>query len=468
MGEPFKRGLIRDLQYLPFLFKMVDIFLIYTSILVLSMSVKVVELDASYSSLILITLLIFFFTAEATKLYQSWRGVDFISVVQRVAFVWLITIISLVILGYFLKVTSDFSRILVSTWFVLTPIVLLLWRLLFRLVLNYFRGKGYNSRNVAFLGDNHLSHQVIEYIKGHPSLGMNIEGVYDDRSVLRTQSMVQITAGCSEVLVEKAKKGEVDLIYISLPMKAETRIKELIDKLADTTVSVYMIPDMYIYQLFNGSWSNLAGHPIVSVFESPFKGMDAFAKRVQDIIISIFVLLLIFPIMIIISIAVKATSPGPILFKQRRYGVAGEDIMVWKFRSMVIHDNDNEVKQATRNDSRVTRLGSFLRRTSLDELPQFMNVLMGDMSIVGPRPHAAEHNELYRKKIRGYMLRHAVKPGITGWAQINGWRGETDTLEKMQSRIDYDHWYISHWSIWLDLKIIFLTIFKGFLSSKTY
>ncbi len=191
-------------------------------------------------------------------------------------------------------------------------------------------------------------------------------------------------------------------------------------------------------------------------------------KRLEDIILSLFILLLISPLLIIISLAVKITSPGPVIFRQTRYGMDGKPIKVWKFRSMVVMENDTEVKQATKDDVRVTNVGKFLRRTSLDELPQFFNVLFGEMSIVGPRPHAVSHNEQYRSLIEGYMLRHKVKPGITGWAQINGWRGETDTLDKMEKRIEFDLEYIRSWSVWLDLKIIVMTIFKGFVNKSAY
>ncbi|HBV2999050.1 TPA: exopolysaccharide biosynthesis polyprenyl glycosylphosphotransferase, partial [Klebsiella pneumoniae] len=179
-------------------------------------------------------------------------------------------------------------------------------------------------------------------------------------------------------------------------------------------------------------------------------------------------LLFISPILLIIACLIKLTSPGPIIFKQTRYGMDGKPIKVWKFRSMSVMENDNKVIQATKNDIRITKVGRLLRRTSLDELPQFFNVLFGGMSIVGPRPHAVAHNEQYRNLIEGYMLRHKVKPGITGWAQINGWRGETDTLEKMEKRVEFDLEYIREWSIWLDLKIIFLTIFKGFINKSAY
>lgn len=461
------RGLIRELHHLSLLFKLLDIVIVYLSLYVLSIYAGNIQWVPNYSLLGLVASLVFIFTAESSRLYQSWRGVAFSLLLQRVLLVWFVCAICLMIIGYLTKVTGEFSRVLLTSWFLLVPVLLLLWRSVFKVILNHFRSQGFNSRQVALVGANNLSSLVIRHIKATPSLGMYIEGLYDDRSEDRGDS-IDLIVGRSDDLVNKAKEGKIDIVYITLPMLAEVRIKQLIDELADTTASVYILPDIYTYQLFNGSWSDLAGHPMVSVFETPFNGADAFVKRVQDIVFSTIILTVISPVLLAISIAVKTTSLGPIIFKQRRYGVAGDDISVWKFRSMTCEDNGAEVTQAIKGDCRITPLGSFLRRTSLDELPQFINVLRGDMSIVGPRPHAVAHNELYRKKIRGYMMRHAVKPGITGWAQINGWRGETDTLDKMEGRIDCDHWYISNWSNWLDIKIIFLTIFKGFTSKNAY
>jgi len=231
-----------------------------------------------------------------------------------------------------------------------------------------------------------------------------------------------------------------------------------LDDLKDTTASVYFVPDMFVTDLIQGQQSTVCGMPVISVCESPFQGKNGFVKRASDIVLSLFILLLIHPVLFGIALAVKLTSPGPIIFKQRRYGLDGEEILVYKFRSMTVTEDGGSIKQAQKNDSRITPLGAFLRRTSLDELPQFVNVLQGRMSIVGPRPHAVAHNELYRKLIKGYMVRHKVKPGITGWAQVNGFRGETDTLEKMEGRIEYDLDYLRNWSLQLDLHIILKTV----------
>jgi putative colanic acid biosysnthesis UDP-glucose lipid carrier transferase len=231
-----------------------------------------------------------------------------------------------------------------------------------------------------------------------------------------------------------------------------------LDELKDTTASIFFVPDMFVTDLIQGRTGSVCGMPVISVCETPFTGGHGLMKRISDIVLSILILLLISPILLIVYVAVKRGSPGPAIFRQRRYGLDGKEIVVYKFRSMTVTEDGGKVTQATKNDSRVTPLGAILRRTSIDELPQFINVLQGRMSIVGPRPHAVSHNEMYRKLIKGYMVRHKVKPGITGWAQVNGCRGETDTLDKMQSRIDFDLDYLRNWSLRLDLYIIFRTV----------
>ncbi|MDR8545306.1 undecaprenyl-phosphate glucose phosphotransferase, partial [Klebsiella pneumoniae] len=275
-------------------------------------------------------------------------------------------------------------------------------------------------------------------------------------------------AGDINTLINDAKAGSVDRIYIALGAEQSKQIKNIARELTNTTCSVLLVPDLFTFNILQSRTEEINGVPVVPLFDTPLNGINMVFKRMEDIIVSSIILLLISPILIIISCIVKFTSPGPVFFRQIRYGMDGKPIRVWKFRSMTVMENDSKVVQATKNDVRVTKVGKFLRSTSLDELPQFFNVLFGQMSVVGPRPHAVAHNEQYRSLIQGYMLRHKVKPGITGLAQINGWRGETDTLEKMEKRIEYDLLYIRGWSIWLDLKIIFLTVFKGFINKSAY
>ena len=254
------------------------------------------------------------------------------------------------------------------------------------------------------------------------------------------------------------KQEQVNVIYISLPITAQSRIHDLFDSLRDTTVSIYYLPDVFTFDLIQAKTLNMQGIPMIALCESPFDSISALTKRLYDFALSLLILLILSPLLLIIAVSIKLTSPGPILFQQRRYGLDGEEINVYKFRSMSVCENGAKVTQATRNDPRITRVGAFLRRTSLDELPQFINVLQGRMSIVGPRPHAVAHNETYRKLIKGYMVRHKVLPGITGWAQVNGSRGETETVEKMRKRIEYDLDYLRNWSVYLDFLIILRTV----------
>ena len=264
--------------------------------------------------------------------------------------------------------------------------------------------------------------------------------------------------GSISALADYLRSSPVDIIYIALPMASQPRILKLLEELRDTTASIYFVPDIFVFDLIQARLDTIGDLPLVAVCETPFYGFNGLVKRVSDFVFALAILILISPLMLAIALGVKLSSPGPVLFKQRRYGVDGRQIYVYKFRSMSVTEDGDVIRQATENDARVTRFGAFLRKTSLDELPQFINVLQGRMSVVGPRPHAVAHNELYRKLIRGYMIRHKVRPGITGYAQVNGFRGETETVEKMKARIEYDLAYLRNWSLVLDLQIILKTV----------
>ena len=268
--------------------------------------------------------------------------------------------------------------------------------------------------------------------------------------------------------IELAKKNEIDYIYLALPMCAEDRIRDILALCSDTTASVYMVPNFFVYNLINSKWHSIGSLQALSVYDTPFSGASEVTKRVEDFILGLILTTIAIVPMALIAVLVKLSSKGPIIFIQKRYGLDGKPISVYKFRTMTTLDNGEEVKQAQKNDQRITKVGAVLRKTSLDELPQFINVLQGRMSIVGPRPHAIAHNEQYRKIISGYMLRHKVKPGITGWAQVNGFRGETETVDKMKKRVEYDLDYMHNWSIWLDLKIIFKTAILVFKDQNAY
>jgi putative colanic acid biosynthesis UDP-glucose lipid carrier transferase len=269
-------------------------------------------------------------------------------------------------------------------------------------------------------------------------------------------------------LANYVKTHHVDIIYITLPMVSQPRILKLLDELCDTTASIYFTPDIFLFDLIQARMDTVGDMPVVAVCETPFYGLSGLVKRASDLLLASVILLLVSPVMLAIALGVKLTSPGPVLFKQRRYGVDGREIVVYKFRTMTVTEDTGIIRQATRDDRRITPFGAFLRRNSLDELPQFINVLQGRMSVVGPRPHAIAHNELYRKLIKSYMIRHKVKPGITGLAQVHGLRGETETLEKMKERIEYDLTYLRNWSLQLDLQIVWKTIFVVLKKQNAY
>jgi putative colanic acid biosynthesis UDP-glucose lipid carrier transferase len=426
--------------------------------------------DPRYGLAALLAAILFFLFAEIAGLYRPWRGETLKRQFFQVLFVWVETFFILLLLAYAFKTSDYYSRIAVGIWLVATPLLLSGWRAIARKLFFAVASRSGSRRNAVVWGTGELGEQLARKIDQSPWLGLNLTAyVRDDQTDCSPAEQIsQTELGKLESLELQARRGDFDILYIALPTTARERITDLLDRLADTTVTVYMVPDYFTTSLFHGKWSNLEGIPLISVYDTPFWGVDGWVKRAEDIVLSSLFLLMAAIPMLLIAAAVKLTSNGPVLFKQRRYGIDGNEITVWKFRTMRVCEDGHNVPQAKRNDPRVTPVGNLLRRTSLDELPQFINVLLGDMSIVGPRPHAVAHNELYRSQVKGYMLRHKVRPGITGWAQINGWRGETDTLDKMTKRVEHDLWYIRNWSLWLDLKIVLLTALRGLVSKTAY
>jgi len=420
---------------------------------------------------ILLAVLVFHWLSEFHQLYGSWRGERIGREVIKVFNYWGLTFVVLLTVDYLLLKHDNLPDNSQMTWFAAVLLVLCGYRLLIRSLLHGLRRRGFNTRRVAIVGTGQVGQRLAESISSAPWMGMELLGFYDtepqqmDLSVPGPRVPV---LGDLQQLIDDAREGRIDKVYITLALSGQPDLHDLVKGLSDTTASVYLIPDVFMFELLHARSESINGLASISIFDSPMDGAWSLVKRVEDILLSTLILLMIALPLLLIAIAIKVTSPGPVLFRQRRYGLDGKPIMVWKFRSMSVQENGDVVTQATRNDSRITPLGAFLRRTSLDELPQFFNVLRGDMSIVGPRPHAVAHNEQYRKQVAGYMLRHKVKPGITGWAQINGWRGETDTLDKMQKRVEFDLEYIEHWSLWLDMKIILLTLFKGFTHKNAF
>ena len=382
---------------------------------------------------------------------------------------WLAIVAILIFFGWATHSISSFSRDVLLTWAIAVPFVsFAVHRTAPGLLARLLAMEGM-QRTGIIIGAGESGRKLAQQMQESPFLGIRFAGFFDDRnpSRLGIGSGGELL-GKTEEFAAYVKAHAIDTIFITLPMASQPRIMKLLDELRDTTASVYFAPDIFLFDLIQARMDNIGSVPIVAVCETPFYGIAGLIKRLSDIVIALLILIMISPLMLAIALAVKMESPGPALFKQRRYGLDGKEIIVYKFRSMTVCEDGGVIRQATKNDQRITRLGAFLRRSSLDELPQFINVLQGRMSVVGPRPHAVAHNELYRKLIKGYMVRHKVKPGITGWAQINGLRGETDTLDKMKARIEYDLAYLRNWSLRLDLTIILRTVMVVFKDRHAY
>ena len=425
-----------------------------------------------YLATVLATMMLFGLCAELSQIYYHMRGLTTKQLVQFILWCWACTSC---FVGLGLIATDTLKLVELSVlgiWSGLTPLVLVLLHLSRRGILGVLRTRKQSALNVAIIGATPLGVRLYNTLTNMPWLGCKLVGFYDDRANMsdltrRVSMNDEAMCGNYQSLMQDVSTGKVDTVYVTLPMAAEKRIKHLVDKLADTTVTAYLIPDVFSFDLLHSRLTNIRGIPALSIYDSPIEE-HGMSKRIFDIILSIIFIAVTAIPMLFIALAVKLTSPGPVLFKQTRYGIGGKEVKVWKFRSMTVCEDGNKVTQATKNDMRVTKVGAFIRRTSLDELPQFFNTLGGSMSIVGPRPHAVAHNEYYRRHIKGYMLRHKVKPGITGLAQINGFRGETAEMNDMEGRVRCDLEYIRSWSLLLDLKIVFLTVFKGFVSKQAY
>ncbi len=345
----------------------------------------------------------------------------------------------------------------IVNWFWIAPACLIGSHLAFRLAAPLVLIR---TQRCAIVGMNEQGLALARRIHDNPYTDLQLVGFFDDRGAARVDDepgSYPLLGRFDELPAFAARHG-IHVIYLSLPMATQERTIKLLDGLRDTTASIYFVPDQFVTELIQCRMSAVVDIPVVAVCETPLMGTNGILKRLSDIVISSAALVLLSPILALVAALVASDSPGPVIFRQRRYGLDGQEIIVYKFRTMRVAEDGAEVQQATRNDARITALGGFLRRTSLDELPQLINVLQGRMSLVGPRPHAVAHNELYRKLIKGYMVRHKVRPGITGWAQVNGLRGETDTVDKMEARIRYDLDYLRHWSLGLDLTILIRTV----------
>lgn len=382
---------------------------------------------------------------------------------------WISLLLILALCGYATRSLHFFEPAVLLWWGLLTPA--LLWCAVFagRTAIRWNAARPENRRRVVIIGAGPLGIRVSHALVARGTTWLQMKGFFDDRADERVheEAASRRLGGLADAAPYIREQG-VHEVYITLPLGSQPRIVELLEQVQGTTASIFYVPDVFGISIIQGRLQDMNGVPVVGICETPFTGTNSLVKRISDIVLASLILVLISPLLLLVALGVKLSSPGPAIFKQRRNGLDGEEIIVWKFRSMTTQDNGSVVRQATRDDPRITPFGAFIRRTSLDELPQFFNVLQGRMSIVGPRPHAVAHNEEYRRLIKAYMVRHKVKPGITGWAQVNGHRGETDTIEKMQARVEYDLAYLRNWSLGLDLQIIARTVKLVFFDRKAY
>ncbi|WP_418320782.1 undecaprenyl-phosphate glucose phosphotransferase [Piscinibacter sakaiensis] len=382
---------------------------------------------------------------------------------------WVFLLLILALCGFATRSFGLFDEEILIAWAILTPLTHWAMMWIGRSLLRAQARKPEAVDRAVIVGAGTLGVKLANSLAKSKDRVTDVLGHFDDRTNGRVAKGAEgkRLGSISEVAAYVNAHG-VRSVYITLPLGSQPRILQLMEQLQGTTASLYFVPDVFGISIIQGRLRDVGGIPVVGLCETPFTGTSELVKRISDIVLASIILLLISPLMLAIALGVKMSSPGPVIFKQRRNGLDGEEIIVYKFRSMTTMDNGSEIRQATKGDARITPFGAFIRRTSLDELPQFINVLQGRMSIVGPRPHAVAHNETYRQLIKAYMVRHKVKPGITGLAQVNGHRGETDTIEKMQVRVEHDLEYLRNWSLLLDLQIILATIRLVVRDSKAY
>jgi putative colanic acid biosysnthesis UDP-glucose lipid carrier transferase len=381
-----------------------------------------------------------------------------LSVFAELSLRWFALVVLIGIVVYLSGLARSLDREPLVVWLLATPLTLFAGEALARRWLNKHMQQRRFQRAVI-VGVTELGARLESALRQDPLLRTEIVGYFEDRPQSRLNALrIAPILGRSRDLAEYVTRNQIDHVYITLPMSRDARIVSMLEGLHDSTASIYFVPDIFAFNLIQARFDVLSGIPVVAVRETPFYGAAWVAKRVSDVAIASLALIAVLPVMLITALAIRIDSRGPVLFKQKRYGLDGREILVYKFRSMTVtEDGKQEFSAAARGDSRITRVGALIRKTSIDELPQLFNVLEGSMSIVGPRPHAVAMNEHFRREIPGYMVRHKVKPGITGWAQVNGYRGGDD-LESMRKRIELDLAYMRHWSLWLDFRILLKTV----------
>ncbi|HEX2530301.1 MAG TPA: undecaprenyl-phosphate glucose phosphotransferase [Burkholderiaceae bacterium] len=410
-----------------------------------------------------------FFLFPQLEVYTSWRGRSTSKMFLRLAGAWALVLVIGVIFSFLIHHVGLVSRLWMFYWYVAGVIFLTLSRSIVYSMLSFLRRKGLNSRRVVIVGYGPIGQEMHRRAVQQDWYGYEVKAVHTgagDAEKLDNPSITHLAT--VEEIPAYAASNAIDEIWITLPISAWDQLGKLQSLLRNALVDIRWMPDMLSMQMLSSRMIDFLGFPAIDLNQPVSSGLAGIVKDLFDKVFALTALVLLAPLFIVLAAAIKLSSPGPVFFKQPRLGLNGKKFNVYKFRSMKMHQENGTVTQATQNDPRITKIGQFIRRTSLDELPQFINVLKGEMSVVGPRPHALQHNEMYKDLLELYMLRHRVKPGITGWAQIHGYRGETDTVDKMAKRVQFDLHYIQHWSLWMDLQIIAWTAFKGWTGKNAY
>jgi putative colanic acid biosynthesis UDP-glucose lipid carrier transferase len=438
---------------------------------------KVVWLDDLQSVSLAFGCLLMVVFFPALGIYQSWRGKPLYDLLSRVAGGWLMVEITGVLISFSLHRSDSLSRLWLVYWALATVVLLIVTKVIVYSILRGLRREGFNQRAVAIVGGAPYGRFLIEQMRSRPEAGFSPVVVFDEDGTINPYEDPDAANAIEGVPVERDYQQMIQLVrqrairelWLALPISKEKAIHRFVMDLRNDFVNIRFIPDVRSLTLFNQPMVELLGVPAINLAASPITDLRVLPKRVFDRLFALGALTALSPLMLVIAVMVKVSSPGPVFFRQKRKGIDGNQFEIYKFRSMKMHKEEaGKITQATRRDPRITAVGAFLRRTSLDELPQFINVLRGEMSVVGPRPHALEHDDIYKDLVKGYMHRYRIKPGITGWAQINGYRGETDRIEKMMGRVKLDLYYMQHWTFWLDIKIVVLTLWKGFAGSNAY
>jgi putative colanic acid biosynthesis UDP-glucose lipid carrier transferase len=425
-------------------------------------------LPRSYLHVILLAVLLSTIIFPFSGVYKVWRGSSTLTEIKQITIAWIMVALTLTLLAFFTKTGAEYSRSWMGIWLVNGWISLVASRVLLRYVLRYLRSSGFNHRHIVIVGTGHQAAIVADRLQKSTWFGLDISALFSSGQVseqlppwLNDKKIINEYSDLQRHVEENA----VDQVWISLPHSEEKTIRDVINVLDASAVEIRYVPDIFEYQLMHHSLSEVAGVPVVNISYSAIDGANKVVKAVEDYVLATVLLIFASPLMAIIALGVKISSPGPVLYRQKRVGWNGKEFTMLKFRSMPVEaERDTGPVWASPLDNRATAFGSFLRKTSLDELPQLFNVLRGEMSLIGPRPERPVFVEQYKDEVPHYNKKHLVKAGLTGWAQVHGWRGNTC----LHTRIEHDLYYIENWSLWLDIKIIFMTMFRGLVHKNAY